>query len=506
MSLLASVELDRITKTYPGVVANADVSLRVAPGSVHAIVGENGAGKSTLMKILYGATLPDHGTMRVDGKAVSFTSPLDAITAGIGMVFQHFKLAENLTVLDNVILGAEPMRRSRFGSIDRESAASRIAEISERYGLELDPHARVRDLGVGVRQRVELVKVLYRGARILILDEPTALLTVQESSELLAKLRDMCRDGLTVLFISHHLDEVVGISDHITVMRHGRVVADVASGETNTKELAMLMVGSEPIELPRRPIAGSCEPVLELRGVSGASETGGRLNGLDLVVGAGEIVGVAGVEGNGQDELVEAVLGVLTPQTGQVLLDGRDLAGVSTAQRRGSGIGCIPQDRQREGILMGHPLWMSQLLGHLHDRRLVRGRWLRVSRVRAAAAQVVVDSDVRVPSVEILASALSGGNQQKFIVGRELAGRPRLLIAAQPTRGVDIGAQRQIWSRLIEAATKGTGILLISTDLEELTSLSDRIAVLARGRVTAVYDADTVSRAAIGESMTAGTA
>jgi len=498
-----AVELTGITKTYPGVIANADVSITVAAQTVHAIVGENGAGKSTLMKVLYGATRPDSGSMRVAGEPTSFGSPADAIDAGIGMVFQHFKLADNLSVLDNVILGAEPLRR---GVVDRAGARRRIMEISERYGLQVDPDAMVRDLGVGVRQRIELIKVLYRGARILILDEPTALLTVQEAEDLLQRLREMCETGLTVIFISHHLDEVLAASDHITVMRAGRVVADVAPGDLAAADLAVLMVGTAPLELPRRPRQDGRADVLELTGVTGTSESGARLNGVDLVVRRGEIVGVAGVEGNGQDELIEAVLGVLPLSSGSVVLDGRDLAGVATVRRHAEGIGCIPQDRQREGLLVDQPLWMSRLLGHTHDRQLARRGHVRVGRVRAAAEHVVRTSDVRTPGIDVLASALSGGNQQKFIVGRELDARPTLLIAAQPTRGVDIGAQRQIWSRLIAAANEGMAILLISTDMEELTTLSDRIAVISRGRITAEFDAETASRAAIGRSMTAGAA
>ncbi|MCD4533529.1 ABC transporter ATP-binding protein [Nocardioides sp. cx-169] len=498
-SLAYAVELDGITKSYPGVLANDDVRLRVVPGTVHAVVGENGAGKSTLMKILYGAARPDRGTLRIGGAPVSFSSPSDAIASGIGMVFQHFKLAENLSVLDNVILGEEPV--GRFGRIDRDAAARRILEISERYGLAVDPHAMVRDLGVGRRQRVELIKVLFRGARILILDEPTALLTVQESADLLSRIRGLCEDGLTVVFISHHLDEVVEISDAITVMRRGKVVADVLRGEADVHELAVLMVGAEPAALPLRDRGRDRAVLLRMEGVTATAPGGGRLD-LDLEVGAGEIVGVAGVEGNGQDELVDALLGVLPLTAGTVVLDGRDLAGESTAQRRVGGLGCIPQDRQREGVLLDQPLWRSQLLGHLHDRRLARGPWLRIGAVRRAAEAVVASSDVRVPSVDLPASALSGGNQQKFIVGRELDARPDLLVAAQPTRGVDVGAQRAIWARLIEAAERGTGVLLISADLEELLTLSDRIVVMVRGSVVAVHDAESATVAQIGRSMT----
>ncbi|MEV8267512.1 ABC transporter ATP-binding protein [Microbacterium sp. NPDC076911] len=496
-----AVELTSITKTYPGVIANADVSISVAAHTVHAIVGENGAGKSTLMKVLYGATQPDSGTLRVAGELKNFGSPADAIAAGIGMVFQHFKLAENISALENIILGAEPLRR---GVVDRAAARAKILEICDTYGLAIDPDAMVRDLGVGVRQRIELIKVLYRGARILILDEPTALLTVQEAEDLLRRLREMCANGLTVIFISHHLDEVLASSDHVTVMRSGRVVADVVPGDVAATELAVLMVGSAPLELPRRPSQADRAIALEIRDAHGIAENGVRLRGIDLHVGRGEIVGVAGVEGNGQDELIEAVLGVMPLSSGQVLIDGNDMVGVSALDRRAGGLGCIPQDRQREGLLTDQPLWLSRLLGHTHDPALSRRGHVRVRNVRAAAQHVVDTSDVRTPSINVLASALSGGNQQKFIVGRELDANPTVLIAAQPTRGVDIGAQRQIWSRLIDAAESGMAVLLVSTDMDELTTLSDRIAVISRGRITAQFDPDTATRAAIGQSMTAG--
>ncbi|WP_293783501.1 ABC transporter ATP-binding protein [uncultured Aeromicrobium sp.] len=500
-----AVALDRITKTYPGVIANADVSLSVRRGTVHAVVGENGAGKSTLMRILYGATKPDAGTIRVAGEPIVFGSPADAIGAGIAMVFQHFKLAENLSVLDNVILGAEPMRGRRPG-IDRDLARTRILDLAEQYGLPVDPDAMVRDLGVGVRQRVELVKALYRGATTLILDEPTALLTVQEAADLMRQLRDLCRQGLTVIFISHHLDEVLAVSDHVTVMRSGRVVADTEPGEMTASELAVLMVGSSPAELPRRQPRGRTEPVLAMRGVQATGLSGTRLTGVDLQVGAGEIVGVAGVEGNGQDELVDAVLGVLDLSAGRVELAGTDLAGVSTAERRRRGIGCIPQDRQREALVLDRPLWQSQLLGHGHDPRMTRGQFVKVARVRELAASVVAASDVRTPSVDTPASALSGGNQQKFIVGREVEAEPELMLAAQPTRGVDVHAQRQIWSRLIEAAEAGMAMLVISADLDELITLSDRIVVLVRGAVAAEFDGATATRESIGEAMLGGIA
>ncbi len=493
----AALRLSGITKRFPGVVANDGVELTVARGAVHALVGENGAGKSTLMKILYGMQRPDEGNIEVDGRPVSFKGPADAIAAGLGMVHQHFMLADNLTVLENIVLGAEPRR---FGGLDRGAARRRIAEISRAYGLALDPDRRVEDLGVGERQRVEIAKVLYRGARVLILDEPTAVLVPQEVDALFASLRDLRAKGLTVVFISHKLDEVLRVADAVTVLRRGRSVASVDPGQTTARELARLMVGGELPSPKRTEHAAPTADVLTVAGLTVRGAAGRSiLADVSLTVGKGEIVGVAGVEGNGQSELVEALIG-LRSATGRVLLAGTDISGWSTRRRRGAGIGYVPEDRQRQGLLLGAPLWENRLLGHPLGLLIDRGR------ARRETAGIVRSYDVRTPGVDTPAFALSGGNQQKLVIGRELAGDPVLLLAAHPTRGVDVGAQAAIWGLLRTAVAGGLGVLLVSADLEELLGLSDRLLVMLRGQVVAELDPQTTNAQALGAAMTGAAA
>ncbi|MDY7103673.1 MAG: ABC transporter ATP-binding protein, partial [Actinomycetota bacterium] len=495
------VELAGITKRYPGVVANRDVSLRIDTGRVHAVVGENGAGKSTLMKILYGLVEPDEGTITVRGERKVLDSPSAAIAAGIGMVHQHVKLADNFTVLENVILGEEPT--SRFGRLDLRRAERELADLCDRHGFTLRPNDRVGELGVGVRQRIELVKALFRGAEVLVLDEPTALLTPQESHDLLAHLRSMAASGLAVVFISHKLDEVLEVADDITVMRRGMTVATTTPAETSAAELARLMVGAEPVEVPPRHGHPSADVALHLQQVCvEATATHGGLTDIDLDLRRGEIVGVAGVEGNGQDELIDAVLGLRAITSGQLLMDGTDATHASTRARRIAGLGVIPTDRHREGLLLDAPLWESRILGQQTSAPIASGQWLHRSVAQREAREVVERADVRTPSVEVFASALSGGNQQKFIVGRELAGNPSVLIAAHPTRGVDIGAQRTIWRELADARDGGLATLLVTADLEELLVLSDRIVVLLRGRIVARYDSGEVGMEELGRAMT----
>ena len=496
-----AIELRGITKRYPGVVANRDVNLRVESGVAHAVIGENGAGKSTLMNILYGMVVPDEGEILVNGASIPMSSPADAIAAGIGMVHQHFKLADNLTVLENVILGDEPT--GRIGRIDFETARSRIAELGAHYRIPIDPDALVADLTVGSRQRVEIIKVLYRGARVLILDEPTSVLVPQEVDELLKNLRRLTREGLTVIFISHKLDEVLAVADEITVMRHGRTVASTVPSEITSRQLAQLMVGSElPTPETRtaevRPEVGLRIESLSTQGVG--HET--SLSAINLTVRCGEIVGVAGVEGNGQAELIESILGLSDPVGGRVLFGKEDMTRSTTSVRRGRGLAYIPQDRHREGLLLDAALWENRILGHQMHPPINRGVWIDRKAAREDTERIVARSDVRTPSIDVLASALSGGNQQKLIVGREMAGRPRVLIAAHPTRGVDVGAQADIWARLSEVRTSGVAILLVSADLEELIGISDRIVVILRGRLVAEFDPSTIGPQDLGAAMT----
>lgn len=495
------LEVVGIEKKYPGVVANRDVSLKVKSGSIHAIIGENGAGKSTLMKVLYGLIRPDSGNIKAFGKDVTLKSPQDAIALGIGMVHQHFKLADNATVLENVILGSEPTRMGFI--INFEQARKKLVEIAEHYGLEIDPDESLANLGVGERQRVEIGKVLFRGAKILILDEPTAVLVPQEVEELFSNLRELVKRGLTVLFISHKLDEVLSIADEITIMRQGTTVASRTPKSTNKVELAELMVGGE---LPK-PRAGakktSSERLLSISGASYVRPDGREvLNNVNLELNAGEILGLAGVEGNGQSELIELIMGLVKPANGKVEILGLDASKSLTKEIRNAGVAYIPQDRQRDGLLMSAPLWENRVLGHQFASPMANNMWVNRGEAIKDSERVVSEFDVRTPGISVLASALSGGNQQKFIVGRELSGNPRVIVAAQPTRGVDVGAQAIIWDQLMKARSEGAGILLISADLDELFSLSDRIAVIYSGSIVSTLDPNKTTPEELGLAMT----
>ena len=497
-----AVQLTGITKRFPGVVANSDINIIVRRGTVHALVGENGAGKSTLMKTLYGMHRPDEGTIAVDGTVLTFASPADAIAAGIGMVHQHFMLADNLTVWENIVLGSEPVTGGR---LDARGARSRISEIAQRYGLGVDPAALVETLGVGARQRVEILKVLYRGAKILILDEPTAVLVPQEVDELFGNLRDLKSEGLTIIFISHKLDEVRAIADEITVIRRGTTVGTADPRTVTNRQLAELMVGSElPVpELRESTVTDTV--VLELAGV-GVEGPDGRpvLADIDLTIHAGEVVGIAGVEGNGQAELVDAIMGIRAISRGRIELSGKDLTGQNTNRRREAGVGFIPEDRHRQGLILDGTLWENRILGHQTRKPSSSGLLLNRTGARADTRRIVEQFDVRTPGIEVKANSLSGGNQQKLIVGREMSENPVLLIASHPTRGVDVGAQAAIWEHLREARAAGLAVLLISADLEELIGMSDTLTVILRGRLTGTYDPRSVTPEQLGVAMTGG--
>ena len=494
-----AVALTGIGKRFPGVVANSDVNLRVRAGTVHAVVGENGAGKSTLMKILYGMQRPDEGTITVNGEPVSFSSPADAIAVGIGMVHQHFMLADNLTVLENVVLGNEPRVGGR---LDFKSARGKITEISDNYGLGVDPDALVDELGVGERQRVEILKVLYRGARTLILDEPTAVLVPQEVDELFGNLRELKAEGLTILFISHKLDEVLSVADDITVMRRGSTVASVSPSEVTSRQLAELMVG-RALPVPElRDSTVTEDVVLDVSGLTVTSSDGRTLlNDVTFTIHAGEVLGIAGVEGNGQAELVDALMGI-RPSTGSIRLAGEDISKLSTRHRREGGIGFIPEDRHRQGMLLEATLWENRILGHQTREPNARGLLLNRAGARRDTARIVEEYDVRTPGIEVIAASLSGGNQQKLIVGREMSSNPTLLIAAHPTRGVDVGAQAAIWEHIRRARAERLAVLLISADLDELIGMSDRLAVILRGRLVSTLDPRTVTPQDLGAAMT----
>jgi simple sugar transport system ATP-binding protein len=449
------------------------------------------------MKILYGMQAPDEGTIEVKGRQVHFRSPSDAIKAGIGMVHQHFMLADNLTVLENVVLGVEGMHG--IG----KAAKKRIRELAGSVGLDQDPDTLVERLGVADRQRVEILKVLYRGARIIILDEPTAVLVPQEVEELFTTLRTMRADGYTFLFISHKLDEVRAIADSITVIRRGTTVGTVEPTSVTSRQLAEMMVGSELPSPETRTSTVTDKEILRVEGLVLEAQDGRRLlDELDLVVRSGEVLGIAGVEGNGQTELVETIMGIRKAARGQIQLDGQNLTRAGTLARREAGIGYIPEDRTRHSLLLTEPLWKNRILGYQTRRPTSRGAFLDIPGARADTKRIVEQFDVRTPGIEVAAASLSGGNQQKLVVGRELSGEPKLLIASHPTRGVDVGAQAAIWDHIRNARAAGLAVLLVSADLDELIGLSDSIKVMLRGKFVADADPATVTPEDLGSAMT----
>ncbi|MEU3334408.1 ABC transporter ATP-binding protein [Streptomyces sp. NPDC006668] len=497
----AAVELRGITKRFPGVVANKDIDITVRTGTVHALCGENGAGKSTLMKILYGMQQADEGTITVNGETVVFHNPADAIARGIGMVHQHFMLADNLTVLENVVLGAEKL----YGI--GAKARAKIKELSDAYGLNVRPDVLLEELGVADRQRVEILKVLYRGAKTLILDEPTAVLVPQEVDALFDNLRELKAEGLTVIFISHKLGEVLSVADEITVIRRGTTVGTVKPAGTTTKQLAELMVGSE---LPTPETEESTVTDVPLLKVDGLRLAQTDLDGVERIIlddisftiHKGEVLGIAGVEGNGQSELVEAIMGIRALNSGTIALDGTDISHVPTRHRREAGVGYIPEDRHRHGLLLEAPLWENRILGHVTEKPNSRGQLLDIRGARSDTERIIEAYDVRTPGIDVTAASLSGGNQQKLIVGREMSHEPKLLIAAHPTRGVDVGAQAAIWDHIREARREGLAVLLISADLDELIGLSDTLRVMYRGRLVADADPATITPEELGSAMT----
>jgi general nucleoside transport system ATP-binding protein len=490
------VVLKGITKRFPGVVANDDVSLDLHAGGVHALVGENGAGKSTLMRVLYGMYPADAGQIFVRGEEVKISSPRVAIALRIGMVHQHFVLVDPFTVTENIILGDEDSR-----VIDMAKAVEKVKALADSYGFDIDPTARVEDLSVGEEQRVEILKALYRGVEILILDEPTAVLTPQETKELFANLRRLREAGKTIVFISHKLDEVLEIADRITVLRRGKVVGETIPAETSKQELAEMMVGRPVLFRLEKPQVEIGEPILQVE-----SLVAGRVHGVDLEVRAGEIVGVAGVEGNGQTELAEALVGLRKLEDGRVLLEGRDIAGWSVSRIREAGVAFVPEDRHEQGLILSMSVWENSILGR-HDERPFSSRAgvLSIGKIKELAARLVERYDVRARSLAVNVATLSGGNQQKLILARELDSGPKLLVAAQPTRGLDVGAIEFVWRQILDQKAAGRAVLLISAELDEIYALSDRIVTLFEGKITGEYPPD-VPPELVGIGMTGGRA
>ncbi len=496
-----AIEMRGITKRYPRVVANDGVDLTVREGEVHAIVGENGAGKSTLVKILYGLIPPDSGEIRLRGERLVRHRPADAIRAGLGMVHQHFMLVDTLTVAENVVLGEEPVRNGVL--LDAGAARERVLELSSEYGLHLDPGELIENLSVGLEQRVEIVKVLYRGAEILILDEPTGVLTPQEVRELFGILRALRESGRTIIFITHKLDEVIELADRVTVLRDGRVTGVVEAAATTTEELARMMVGRDVLLRVTKEPSRPGDTVLSVKGLSAAGRKGTEaLSGINLEVRAGEVLGLAGVQGNGQTELIEVITGLRKASAGSVSLNGTEITNRSPREIRDLGVAHIPEDRHARGLVLGFTIAENLILGRHHRRPFSRHGALDLDEIREHARGLIEENDLRPPDPTSEASHLSGGNQQKLIVAREFDCEPALLVAAQPTRGVDIGAIEFVHESLIRMRDQGAAVLLVSAELSEIMTLSDRIAVMYGGSIVASFEGEGVSEEDLGLHMT----
>jgi simple sugar transport system ATP-binding protein len=503
--MTAAVELRGITKRFPGVVANNGVHFEAAEGEVHALLGENGAGKSTLSNILTGLYHPDEGQIFLGGKAVSFSSPRDALEAGIGMVHQHFRLVPPFTVAENVILGDQSVEGRRF-TVHPRRIERNVAELGKRYRIAVDPGARIWQLSLGEQQRVEILKALYRQARILILDEPTAVLTPQESESLFETLRVMAREGRTIIFISHKLHEVKAVADRVTVLRDGRTIETVDTASATPRSLAALMVGREVSMAERVERHGEIGPtVLEVRGLQALGDRGGQvLRGIDLAVHAGEIVAIAGVAGNGQRELAETITGMRPASGGEVTVDGRRLRGGDAREAIRAGVAHVPEDRLHTGVAPSLSIASNVVLKSYRGKQVAMGPLLRLRTIREHAAQLIDRYDVRGGGPDLPARRLSGGNLQKVVLAREFEGEPRVLVVASPTRGLDVAAIETVHRYLREAAGSGVGVLLISEDLDEILALADRIAVFFEGRIVGELAAGETTVEEIGLLMAGG--
>jgi general nucleoside transport system ATP-binding protein len=497
------LEMRGITKRFPGIVANDHVDFDLRKGEVHALLGENGAGKSTLMNILYGLYRADEGEIRMSGKAVTFGSAKDAIDRGIGMVHQHFMLIPVMSVAENIVLEVEPRRAGVL--LDYDAAVERVREISKQFGLAVDPRAKIENISVGQQQRVEILKALYRGADVLILDEPTAVLTPQEAGELFAIIKSLQADGTSIIFISHKLNEVLEIADRITVLRRGKRIDSVPREGATEEGLARMMVGREVLlRVEKRPSEPG-EPLLEVKDLSVNDDRGlPAVREVSFTVHAGEIVGLAGVEGNGQSELIEAITGLRAAHDGEVVVGGTTIGHPTARRMLDAGVGHIPEDRQRRGLVLEFTIAENIALHDYHLAPDSRWGWLFPRRLVQRAARLIREFDVRGGGPHTRGGALSGGNQQKVVAAREIARDPRVLVAAQPTRGLDVGAIEYLHRRLVEERDEGRAILLISLELDEILSLSDRILVMYEGRIVGEHARDTTEEEEIGLEMLGG--
>lgn len=494
------LELHGITKAFPGVLANDHIHLTLEEGEVHALLGENGAGKTTLMNILYGLYSPDEGEIFIRGRRVEIRGPGDAIALGIGMVHQHFMLVPVLTVTENVMLGVESIKNGIF--LDRAAAAQRIREISRQYGLEVDPDAPVKTLPVGIQQRVEIIKLLYRQADILILDEPTAVLTPQEAEELFKVIRSLTDQGKSVIFITHKLREVMAIADRITVLRNGRVVGTTTPSQTTEEQLASMMVGREVLLRVNKRPASPGATVLKVENLQAVDDRGNlAVRGVSFEVRAGEVLGIAGVQGNGQTELVQALTGLRPPLAGRVWMMGTEVTSAPPRRILERGIAHVPEDRQQDGLVLSFPVANNLMLNTYYLPPIARAGMLQQEVIFTITEQLVREFDIRTPSIFTPVASLSGGNQQKVIVAREFSRPIRLLIASQPTRGLDVGSIEYIHQRIIAKRDEGCAVLLVSPELDEVMNLSDRIAVMYEGRIMDILPADQASREEIGLLM-----
>ncbi len=488
-----------VTKQFPGVLANDDVSVELKPGRVLALLGENGAGKSTLVNILFGMYRPDGGQIIIKDEVVDLHGPDDAISRGIGMVHQHFQLVPPMRVVENIVLGAEPTKR---GLVDLDEARRRVVGLSKRYGLDVDPDALVENLSVGMQQRVEILKALYRNADVLILDEPTGVLTPQEADHLLTVLRGLTETGVGIVFITHKLREVFAVADDIVVLREGRVVGATTPDQATESRLAEMMVGRSVVLRVEKATAQPGDVVLQVDDLKVNDDRGQlAVDGVSLEVRAGEIVGVAGVEGNGQRELVEAITGLRHVAAGAMAIAGKPSTNNSTRQIAGNGVGHIPEDREKHGIIAAYSVAENSVLNRYHRKPFSSRGIIRREVIYEHAQSVVEEFDVRTPSVAVAVSSLSGGNKQKLIVGREFSENIKLLVAAQPTRGIDIGAIEFIHRRIVEQRDKGAAVLLVSAELDEILGLADRVAVLYDGKLMGVLDANVANRERVGLLM-----